>query len=298
MNKLRIFFYILKQGFQNITKNVYMIIASVSVIFVSLFILGGLYLVSYNIEVILKDLSDGPAVTVNCNNLLSEVDEESIYNNLMVDPRVLDVTKITRAENLENMKAYFDTERDLFDDYTEADMFTSYAIELKDISTGVQFVEDVSKMVGVDSVRDTVEVLQFFTTLNRWVYIGTIVAVIGLGLLSFMLSYNTIKLTVIARKSELEIMKYVGATNTYIRGPFIMEGLVIGLVGALLAYGSLNGVYTLIAQHVNASSSVNRLVHVVEFSKLGGTLLVYFLLAAIVIGVTSSMVAIRKHLKV
>lgn len=298
MNKLRTFLYMVKQGFQNISKNGFMIFASVSVIFVSLFILGALFLLSYNIEAILQELSAGPAVTVNCDTALSEDDEATLYNKLMVDDRVQNVTKITRAENLENMKAYFSDNQELFEDYTEADMFVSFEVELKNIYTGTSFVEDATAMVGVESVKDTVAVLQFFTTLKKWVSIGTVVAVIGLGLLSYLLTSNTIKLTVVARKTELEIMKYVGATNTYIRGPFVIEGLFIGLLGALLSYFLLQGVYNLIADYVNNSSSVNKMISFVDFSSFGGTLFLYFLLAAVVIGILGSLTAIRKHLKV
>ncbi len=298
MNKLRTFFYMVKQGFQNISKNGFMIFASVSVIFVSLFILGAMFLLSYNIEAILQDLSDGPAVVVNCATTLKTDEEELIYQQLMVDERVDTVKTISREDNLENMKEYFTDNQELFEDYTEADLFVSYEVELKDINTGVGFVEDVTKMVGVDNVRDTVSVLQFFTTLKKWVSIGTIIAVVGLGMLSYMLTSNTIKLTVVARKTELEIMKYVGATNTYIRGPFVIEGLFIGLLGSLLSYFMLQGTYTLIANYINKSSNVNNMISFVAFSQFGGKLFIYFFLAAVVIGVLGSMTAIRKHLKV
>ena len=189
-------------------------------------------------------------------------------------------------------------EEDLFSDYTTEDMFVSFEVELKDIATGSGFVEDASRMVGVKSVRDTVKVLQFFTTLKKWVSIGTVIAVVGLGILSYLLTGNTIKLTVVARKTELEIMKYVGATNSYIRGPFVIEGLFIGLLGATLSYFLLKLVYGFIANYVNSASAVNNMIKFVDFSSFGGTLLLYFMLAAVLIGILGSLTAIRKHLKV
>ena len=216
----------------------------------------------------------------------------------MIDDRVENIRVISREENLTNMKDLFQNEKELFDSYTESDLFTSYEVELKDINTGEAFVEETEAMVGVESVKDTVSVLQFFTTLKKWVYIGTIIAVVGLGLLSYMLTSNTIKLTVVARKTELEIMKYVGATNTYIRGPFVMEGLFIGLVGSLLSYFLLRGVYSLISGYINGTASVNSMIEFVDFSDFGGTLFIYFLVAAVIIGILGSMTAIRKHLKV
>lgn len=298
MNRLRTFFYMSKQGVQNIAKNGFMIFASVSVIFVSLFILGAMFLLSYNIESILQELSAGPSVVVNCNTSLSKEDTDTLYKTLQVDNRVKSVTMITKEENFEKMKSYFDEEEDLFSSYSQEDMFVSFEVELKDISTGNNFVEEVGKMVGVDSIRDTVKVLQFFTTLKKWVSIGTVIAVVGLGILSYLLTSNTIKLTVVARKTELEIMKYVGATNSYIRGPFVIEGLFIGLLGAGLSFLLLKLVYGFLADHINGTSAVNGMIHIVDFSQFGGTLLLYFTLAAVIIGILGSLTAIRKHLKV
>ena len=298
MNKLRTFFYMSKQGLQNIGKNGFMIFASSSVIFVSLFILGAMFLLSYNIESILQELSAGPAVVVNCDTNLSAEDTDTLFKTLQVDSRVRSVTMISKEQNMEKMKGYFAEQEELFEDYTADDMFVSFEVELKDIATGSGFVGDVSVMVGVKSVRDTVKVLQFFTTLKKWVSIGTVIAVIGLGILSYLLTSNTIKLTVVARKTEVEIMKYVGATNTYIRGPFIIEGLFIGMLGAFVSYFLLKLVYGFLSDYVNGTSAVNNMIKVVDFSQFSGTLLLYFVLAAILVGILGSLTAIRKHLKV
>ena len=113
MNKVRTFFYMSKQGVQNIAKNGFMIFASVSVIFVSLFILGAMFLLSYNIESILQELSAGPAVIVNCKTDLSQESTDTLYKELQVDSRVQSVTMISKEENLEKMKSYFTEKEDL-----------------------------------------------------------------------------------------------------------------------------------------------------------------------------------------
>ena len=99
MNKVRTFFYMSKQGLQNIAKNGFMIFASVSVIFVSLFILGAMLLLSYNIESILQELSAGPAVVVNCDTNLSQTDTDTLYKTLQVDSRVKSVSMISKEED-------------------------------------------------------------------------------------------------------------------------------------------------------------------------------------------------------
>lgn len=297
MNKIRTFFYMIKQGFQNIAKNAFMIFASVSVIFVSLFIIGTMFLLSYNIESILDDLASGPAVVINCKTTLSEEETDKLQNMIEIKDNVSKITRISRAENLAAMKEFFSEQQDLFEDYKEEDLFVSFEVELYDVGKGEKFVSEVKSMVGVDSVRDTVRVLKLFTTLKKWVQIGTVIAVIGLGILSYLLTSNTIKLTVVARKQELEIMKYVGASSAYVRGPFIMEGLFIGLLGSGLSYLLVRLVYNIIANYVNGTE-IGDMIHVVPFTNFSGTLMVYFIIAAVAIGVLGSMTAIRKHIKV
>lgn len=297
MNKIRTFFYMIKQGFQNIAKNAFMIFASVSVIFVSLFIIGTMFLLSYNIESILDDLASGPAVVINCKTTLSEEETDKLQDMIEINKNVSKITRISRAENLAAMKEFFSEQQDLFEDYKEEDLFVSFEVELYDVGEGEKFVSEVKSMVGVDSVRDTVRVLKLFTTLKKWVQIGTVIAVIGLGILSYLLTSNTIKLTVVARKQELEIMKYVGASSAYVRGPFIMEGLFIGLLGSGLSYLLVRLVYNIIANYVNGTE-IGDMIHVVPFTNFSGTLIVYFLIAAVAIGVLGSMTAIRKHIKV
>lgn len=297
MNKIRTFFYMIKQGFQNIAKNAFMIFASVSVIFVSLFIIGTMFLLSYNIESILDDLASGPAVVINCKTTLSEEETDKLQDMIEINKNVSKITRISRAENLAAMKEFFSEQQDLFEDYKEEDLFVSFEVELYDVGEGEKFVSEVKSMVGVDSVRDTVRVLKLFTTLKKWVQIGTVIAVIGLGILSYLLTSNTIKLTVVARRQELEIMKYVGASSAYVRGPFIMEGLFIGLLGSGLSYLLVRLVYNIIANYVNGTE-IGDMIHVVPFTNFSGTLMVYFLIAAVAIGVLGSMTAIRKHIKV
>ena len=297
MNKIRTFFYMIKQGFQNIAKNAFMIFASVSVIFVSLFIIGTMFLLSYNIESILDDLASGPAVVINCKTTLSDEETDKLQDMIEINKNVSKITIISRAENLAAMKEFFSEQQDLFEDYKEEDLFVSFEVELYNVGEGEKFVSEVKSMVGVDSVRDTVRVLKLFTTLKKWVQIGTVIAVIGLGILSYLLTSNTIKLTVVARKQELEIMKYVGASSAYVRGPFIMEGLFIGLLGSGLSYLLVRLVYNIIANYVNGTE-IGDMIHVVPFTNFSGTLIVYFLIAAVAIGVLGSMTAIRKHIKV
>ena len=106
----------IKQGFQNIAKNAFMIFASVSVIFVSLFIIGTMFLLSYNIESILDDLASGPAVVINCKTTLSDEETDKLQDMIEINKNVSKITRISRAENLAAMKEFFSEQQDLFED--------------------------------------------------------------------------------------------------------------------------------------------------------------------------------------
>ncbi|MDR0288021.1 MAG: ABC transporter permease, partial [Clostridiales bacterium] len=231
MNKVRVIFYILKQWLSNVRHNKFMIFASVCVITISLFLLGILFMISENIQYMLDNMSDKPEIIVFCNKDLSDEDCVVIKDKITSDSRVDSVTTISREENFQNLLDYFK-------DYDSEDLFkgredvswVSFTVKLKDSQTASGFVSDMKNVGGVDDVEYSAELVSFFAGAKNITNMGIIIAFVILGLISIVLVYNTIKLTVLSRKKELEIMKYIGASNSYIRGPFYLEGIFIGII--------------------------------------------------------------------
>ena len=300
MRKIRTFYYILRQGVANSFKNWHMLFSSVFVIFVSLYIMGCLTLASTNLQRILGEISERlKEVEVFCSSEISDEASLSIADIIVNDSRVEAVERISKEENLQNVIEMLAKDNELFE-YSNADfMFVSFRVKLRSADNVEAFAEDMKKVSGIEDVSDNLSVYEFFSSLSTGVRIGSVAALIVLGFLSIMLSANTIRLTVFARKKELQIMKNIGASRVYMRGPFVVEGVIIGLLSSLLSYFAVKGTYVYLYNSVSgSSSSLRNILNLSEFGQFSGMVLLCFLAAGILGGVLSSGLAIGKYVKV
>ena len=296
MRKIRTFYYILRQGVANSFKNWHMLFSSVFVIFVSLYIMGCLTLASTNLQRILGEISERQKeVQLDCSNEISDEASLSIADIIVNDSRVEAVERISKEENLQNAIEMFGADSALFE-YSNADyMYVSFRVKLRSADNVEAFAEDMKKVSGIEDVIDNLSVYEYFSSLSTWVRIGSVAALIVLGFLSIMLSANTIRLTVFARKKELQIMKNIGASRVYMRGPFVVEGVIIGLLSSLLSYFAVKGTYVYLYNSVSgSSSSLRNILNLSEFGQFSGMVLLCFLAAGILVGVLSSGLAIGK----
>lgn len=300
MRKIRTFYYILRRGVANSFKNWHMLFSSVFVIFVSLYIMGCLTLASTNLQRILGEISERQKeVQLDCSNEISDEASLSIADIIVNDSRVEAVERISKEENLQNAIEMFGADSALFE-YSNADyMYVSFRVKLRSADNVEAFAEDMKKVSGIEDVIDNLSVYEYFSSLSTWVRIGSVAALIVLGFLSIMLSANTIRLTVFARKKELQIMKNIGASRVYMRGPFVVEGVIIGLLSSLLSYFAVKGTYVYLYNSVSgSSSSLRNILNLSEFGQFSGMVLLCFLAAGILVGVLSSGLAIGKYVKV
>ncbi len=294
MRKIRTFYYILRQGVANSFKNWHMLFSSVFVIFVSLYIMGCLTLASTNLQRILGEISERlKEVEVFCSSEISDEASLSIADIIVNDSRVEAVERISKEENLQNVIEMLAKDNELFE-YSNADfMFVSFRVKLRSADNVEAFAEDMKKVSGIEDVSDNLSVYEFFSSLSTGVRIGSVAALIVLGFLSIMLSANTIRLTVFARK------KNIGASRVYMRGPFVVEGVIIGLLSSLLSYFAVKGTYVYLYNSVSgSSSSLRNILNLSEFGQFSGMVLLCFLAAGILVGVLSSGLAIGKYVKV
>ena len=300
MRKIRTFYYILRQGVANSFKNWHMLFSSVFVIFVTMYIMGCLTLASTNLQRILGEISERQKeVQLDCSNEISDEASLSIADIIVNDSRVEAVERISKEENLQNAIEMFGADSALFE-YSNADyMYVSFRVKLRSADNVEAFAEDMKKVSGIEDVINNLSVYEYFSSLSTWVRIGSVAALIVLGFLSIMLSANTIRLTVFARKKELQIMKNIGASRVYMRGPFVVEGVIIGLLSSLLSYFAVKGTYVYLYNSVSgSSSSLRNILNLSEFGQFSGMVLLCFLAAGILVGVLSSGLAIGKYVKV
>ena len=193
----------------------------------------------------------------------------------------------------------FEEEQDLFEDFDSDYMYVSFRVQLKSAKNVQQFSEDMKKVPGIEEVTDNTSVYKYFSSLNKGVRIGSIVAVIVFGFLSVLLSANTIRLTVFARNKELFIMKNIGASKAYMRGPFVVEGIIIGIISATISYFALRVTYAYLYKLVEkASEGLRNILGLAEFSEFSVSVFFMFLAAGIFVGVVSGVIAVRRYVKI
>lgn len=309
MNKIRILIYIIKQGFANTFKHCYNFLSSTFVIFVSLFIMGCLALTSVGLSNILENMSEQRVITIDCDDSISDEAAVTVLASLIeVAPDRIDGVKtISKRENYEKALDMFgesagflvptDDNEEEVAPYIES-MFVSFVITLKTTEDVESFVEAARTVPGVYDVTDNLSIYEYFSDIQFWVNFGSYAAMIILGFLSIMLSINTIRLTVDSRKEELDIMKHIGASRSYMTGPFLIEGLLIGLIGSLAAFFSVRGVYIYVYNYVaSQGDSVMSFISLEPVSAYSDKMFMIFLLAAVLVGVLSAISATRKHIK-
>ncbi|MBP1587354.1 MAG: permease-like cell division protein FtsX [Clostridia bacterium] len=300
MKYLRIALYELRQGFRNIFRNLFMVFASIFVVFAVLLVLGLLLEAGSTLRTVIDQFSDRAEVQINFNYYVTDAEAAGYLEAIEADDRVKAAKLISKAENLERIIDYFNEDKDLFEKYRDSErlQFATIEVQLNAYEDGESFVEEVKGLDGVESVKDIVGTVEKMELIRFWVNIGTIIGVIVMTLLSLLLIFNTVKLTVLARRKEIEIMKYIGATDFYIALPFVIEGVVTGLVGALLAFLALGGIYTAIANATKQTAAAANVV-LPSFGASGaGFIFIFFVLFGIITGLAASVWASKRYMKV
>ncbi len=300
MKFLRLAYYELRQGFRNILRNLFMVFASVIVVFSVLLISGLMIEAGITLGSVIRQFGDRAEVQINLSYLVSDEEAQEYFEVIKSDSRVKDAQFISKDENLERIIAYFQGDEDLFEKYRESERlhFASIEVQLNEYADGESFLEEVKGLDGVDSVKDIVGTIEKMQLMRFCVNIGTIIAIIFMTLLSILLIFNTVKLTILARKNEIEIMKYIGATDIYIAVPFVIEGVFTGIVGSLLAFLALSGIYSAVYKGVY-DTAISANIVPLTFKETGaGWIFLAFLIFGIVTGFVASVWASKKHMKV
>ena len=299
MRFLRTVYYVVKQGIKSLVKNFFMVFASVCVVFSVLLLLGSLWSISENIQHIIEQYSSRAEVQINLFSYVDEAEAKELQATLESDPRVERVVYISKEENLANIMEYFSDDA-LFEGYEDSEYlnYISLEVDLIEYADGEGFRDEVTQLNTVDNVKDIVSVVSKMEVIRFWIRIGTVIAMIGMAVLSVLLIFNTVKLTVFARKREIEIMKYVGASDWYICGPFVIEGMVTGLIGALAAYFSLRGLYSMVYNSATGTLFLGESVTLLSFGEMEVNFLLWFIVAGVTAGVIAGVWAIRKHVDV
>ena len=290
------FQYYCSEGFHSIFTHGFMSFAAVCMIVACLLIMGSFSLVAVNLNHMLGDLEDENLFLAYIDETYTEEQARALQPEIEAVPNVSVVTFVTRAEAMEDYRAGRE-DNPLLADLPDEVLRDRFEIHVDDIELMGETVDQVEQITGVAMTRAEMEIAQGFVMIRNIAAGVAIVLVTMLAVVSLFIIANTIKLAFFYRREEIAIMKMCGATNAFIRWPFIVEGMILGMTGALVAFFAQWGIYELVSKAIIQTNGLS-LITVLPFTSLAWQFLLVFIVAGLLIGVVGSVLAIRKFLQV
>lgn len=300
--KIRILINIVKQGIQGMWRNRSMGLASISSIAAVLIILGIVLTMVLNINHLVEETSSKfDELQVFLEYDIKEEEKAKVDESLSKLGNIDSIEFINKDQALEIMKEEWGDNAYLLDGLEPNPLQDYYIVKLSDMEKADQVVAKVDKLEGVDEVTYFQELINKLIKFTKQVQTGGLFIIIVLVLISIFIISNTIKITVTARRKEIEIMKYVGATNGYIRGPFLIEGVMFGLIGSIISTGIVKIGYEKIFLTVN--QNLNALMtsygsYILKPAVIMPDIRVIFISIGVGIGALGSLISLKRFLNV
>ncbi len=291
--------YSFSQAKKNVIRNGLMSVASLFTISCCLLILGLFTIMTFNVNSFTEQIKDQCEVQLFINKGTDDTRISQMADEILTFPNVKEVVFYSREELYEYaMNDVFQGREELIGDYTEEDnpFSDSYKITLQDIAKTSETVSDLEKLSDVSHIENKQDITNIVISASNAVKNLSIVVMLILLLISIVIISNTVRLTVFNRRKEINIMKYIGATDRFIRIPFIIEGIMIGFIGAILSFGLISWGYIVIYQKF-AQSSFD-VVELIPYINIAPVLGVVFVVFGCLIGIIGSAISMRKYLKV
>lgn len=291
--------YLTKEGFRNVWVNRMMSIASVCVLMSCLIMIGIAFMSFVNVQALLDEVDDQNVVMVFVDNNLTPEQVETIGNSIEALPNIEHIDYHSAEENSRDFYDHIQSELlvDYFDDKEAETIPASFEVHMSNMEQFDQTLEKIESLDNIQYVRQSKELASFLVTLRRAVSYISIGAVALLLLVSLFIIANTVRITMHSRRLEISIMKNVGATNSFIRWPFMVEGMVLGAFSGLVSLGIVYGLYQLILTSLSGAFRTLNLVDPVPFTDYWYWILIGFEAIGIVTGGLGSAISIRKYLK-
>ena len=288
--------YLIKSGFTGIFTHGLMSFVTVTIMIACLIIMGSFSLLVVNINELIAGLEEESNVIVAfVDENLSQEEAEALETTILAVANVDSAEFVTREQAMENFKSDYD--ENMFDTIDAGTFRHRFVIQLSDISQMDQTKNAVQGVDGIADVNAHLEYAEGFITARNIVSVISLILIVILIVVSFFIMSNTIKLATFTRREEIAIMKMVGASNSFIRAPFVVEGLTLGVFGGALAFLAEWGLYTLVTNKIVVDSAES-LIGVVPFSEIMLPLFVAYMAVGVIVGSFGGSSAIRNYLKV
>ena len=288
--KYNIFGYLIGEGFSNVFKNKKSTGASLMIMCATMIIFGIFLILGENINHFVAEVESAQGVQVFINNDATQEQIDEIGDKIRQIDGVSTVEYVSKDDALQQMKDRFGDKQDLLEGYEENNIFpASYVVTLTDLTKSQEVQDQILTFDNIKKITSKDETVTTLINLANGIKIVTGVILVLLVIISIFIIANTIKLTVHVRRKEISIMKYVGATNGFIRWPFIVEGMIIGVFASIISIVIVGFAYNFIAQKLISSEFMQVInMSLVTFSDMFNSIIFVYMLLGIGIG------AIRK----
>ena len=288
--------YLLKEGIRGIFLHGFMSFAAVCVTVACLLIVGSFSILVYNVNIMVDELNKTNEVLVYVDETLTDAEARSVGTRINTIENVLQAEFVSREVALQNFVA--DHEGDeAFSGVEAEDLRHRYVVTLMDNALMKETVEQLRGVSGVADISAAFELAEGFTTIQNMLQIVSVAVIAVLLVVSLLIISKTVKLAMYDRRDEISIMKMVGATNAFIRLPFVVEGFTLGMLGAALAFGVEWLMYDALLANLAAIDTLH-LFSFVPFTELLLPMIITFVGAGLFVGILGSWTSIRKFMDV
>ncbi len=299
--------YLLGEGIRNVFKNKKSTSASIIIMSLTMLIFGVFFVITQNINSIMKQIESEQGIEVFLYDI-SEDQTKALEDYIRNIDGINTVEYKSKEDALNQLKSQFKDREDLLSGYDENNIFpASYVVTLTDLTKNnevKQKIDEYDKGKSdtekvIKKITSSDETMTTLINLANGIRIITGVILVILIIISIFIISNTIKLTVHARRKEISIMKYVGATNSFIRWPFIVEGIIIGIISGAISIIILGINYNLIANKILESQVVSAMsINLLTFADMFGLIVLVYTILGVGIGILGSCISMRRYLKV
>lgn len=285
-------FYFIGQAFAGLWRNGVMSFASVAVLMSCLVVIGGFALIVKNIDVNLEQFGNLNEIVVFCDTEATEEEIVAVGEQLGKLDNIASIRRITKAEGLAQMKA----EYDVYDDVTEENnpLPDSYEITYIDTEKVGELDYQLHQIEGIVKVNNRLDLATSIESVKSGVMLVFVWFLAILSVVSVFIIINTIKLSVFARRHEISVMRYVGATSWFITLPFIFEGIIIGIFSSVVAFFAEWYIYSYIETMVLTDL---QMISILTFREIKNTVLFGFMGLGVIAGIIGSSISLSKYLK-
>ena len=291
--------YLIGEGFSNVFKNKKSTMASIIIMCATMIIFGLFLIIGENVNHFVDNLKLQQGFQAFMKEDATQEEMDEVKEKIRLIDGVSTIDFVSKEQGLNTMKEKLKDEKGVLDGFNVQKIKASYIVKVTDLEKSKTIQDEVEKIDNVVKITNSNETAMKLISIAKVIRIATGVILLLLIVISTFIISNTIKLTVHSRRKEISIMKYVGATNSFIRWPFIVEGIVIGIISSIISIIIVGGTYNIITTKMAASDFVRVMgMNLLGLNEMLTSIIIVYLILGIGIGTVGSVVSMRKYLKV